>query len=818
MSNSKPDAPGLISHETLRFERLLAELSARFINLSPAEVDGAITDALRQIAVLLEVDRAQLIRLAADSVELSHSWAVEGVFASVPPKRITQLFPWSIDRIRSGLAVVVPECSCAPPEAHVDKATWQQNGVRSILGTPMSVAGRVEGAIVITCLRRVRDWPDDLLVRMGVLAEVFANALAHKRARESLDVAIEFERKVSSTLAGLLMAPALEHDRVIEEGLRDMARMLDVEDATLWQRAGPPGEFTTTHRWRNDEASPPELNPARMPWVTAELVAGTVVSFDRHADLPAEAQSDLAELSAHSFSAAVMVPLRVAGAVVGALSFGTSRSDGDWSFALIPRVTLLGEVFTAVLARDAAERREQEASAQAAHAARIGTMGVLAASLVHELTQPLAASLANAETACDLLAEAAPDLDELRATVNDIVADDRRVGDLIQQLRRFLRRGDGDRTELQLRAVIEDVVRLVARDASDKEIEVVLACAQDPLTFVADRVQVQQVLLNLILNGFDAVARNERGARRVEVVARATRDGVSIEVTDHGCGMDELTLSRIFQPFFTTKPGGMGLGLSISQTIVAAHGGKLTVRSTPGVGTTFRMELPHRPPDIVEPQRNIPVRDIAAGIVDVIDDEPSMRRALTRQLQGAGYRVRTFVSAQSYVEHPAPLGVSCIVSDIRMPGLSGLDLQASLAHAERELPIVFVSGHGDVHTTVQAMKAGAVSFLSKPFTKGELLAAVAEAMAKSHALELGRGQRAELQTRYKSLTVREREVFLLVVEGLLNKTIADRLGAAETTIKIHRGRVMDKMGATSLPDLVRMSERLNVRSSATNAR
>ena len=147
---------------------------------------------------------------------------------------------------------------------------------------------------------------------------------------------------------------------------------------------------------------------------------------------------------------------------------------------LIPRVTLLGEVFTAVLARDAAERREQEAHAQAAHAARIGTMGVLAASLVHELTQPLAASLANAETASELLAEPVPDLDELRATVNDIVADDRRVGDLIQQLRRFLRRGDGQRTELRLREVIEDVVRLVSGDASSKGVEIVLACAQGP--------------------------------------------------------------------------------------------------------------------------------------------------------------------------------------------------------------------------------------------------------------------------------------------------------------------------------------------------
>ena len=555
-----------------------------------------------------------------------------------------------------------------------------------------------------------------------------------------------------------------------------------------------------------------------MPWIAAQLVAGDTVAFDRHADLPDEAGSDLPALRALNFGAAVIVPLCVTGSVVGALSFGTSREGRDWSQMLMPRVTLLGEVFTAVLARDAAERREQEAHAQAAHAARISTMGVLAASLVHELTQPLAASLANAETASELLAEPIPDLDELRATVNDIVADDRRVGDLIQQLRRFLRRGDGERSELKLCKVIDDVVRLVAGDASRKGIEIVFACAQGSLSFVADRVQIQQVLLNLLLNALDAVADNDSGSRRVEVLARASGGVVSVEITDCGRGMDEPTLARIFQPFFTTKPGGMGLGLSISQTIVAAHGGTLSARSTPGIGTTFRMELPSRPPDVIRHEPSAAVPAIASGSVSVIDDEASMRRALLRQLQSAGYEVRTFASAQSYLERPPPTGVACIVSDIRMPGLSGLDLQASLAQAKRELPIVFVSGHGDIHTTVQAMKAGAVSFLPKPFTKGELLAAVADAMAKSRAIETTREENTDLRSRYNSLTAREREVFTLVVEGLLNKVIADRLGAAETTIKIHRGRVMDKMGAASLPDLVRMAERLNLRSLASNHR
>jgi FixJ family two-component response regulator len=204
--------------------------------------------------------------------------------------------------------------------------------------------------------------------------------------------------------------------------------------------------------------------------------------------------------------------------------------------------------------------------------------------------------------------------------------------------------------------------------------------------------------------------------------------------------------------------------------------------------------------------------------VFVVDDDASLRRALERQLQGAGYRVEAFASAQDYLERASDAGIACIVSDVRMPGLSGLDLQATLAQANRDVPIVFISGHGDVSTTVHAMKAGAVSFLSKPFTMGELLGAVAEALARSRERESAREKHAELRARYDSLTPREREVLALVTAGLLNKIIADRLGAAEKTIKIHRGRVMEKMSAGSVADLVWMSERLGLQPAPESAR
>jgi FixJ family two-component response regulator/signal transduction histidine kinase len=533
------------------------------------------------------------------------------------------------------------------------------------------------------------------------------------------------------------------------------------------------------------------------------------VRFARLDELTGEAAADLPGLRTLHIRAALVVPLSVGGAVVGALAFAASTTDRDWPDALVPRVRLVGEMFASVLARRSAEARESEAQAQAAHAARVGTMGVLAASLVHELTQPLAASLANAETAAELLATPVPDIAELRATVGDIVADGRRVADLIQQLRRFLRRGEVDRSALSLRPLLDEALQLVAIAATDKHIALALDVPDGLPRFAGDRVQIQQLLLNLLLNAIDALETTPPQLRRIGVVARPSAAGLSVEIADNGCGMDEATLARVFQPFFSTKPAGMGLGLAIGRSIVASHAGTMNVRSTLGEGTVFRLELPAYAPEAASmavPRPAPTARSV--GSVFVVDDDASMRRALARQLQRAGHQVEVFDSAQAYLDRAPPRGAACIVSDVRMPGQSGLDLLQTLTQAGRELPTVFISGHGDIPIAVQAMRAGAVSFLPKPFTQAELLGAVAEALARGQALQASRVDQAALRGRLEKLTAREHEVFLLVVKGRLNKLIGAELGIAEKTVKVHRGRVMEKMGAASVADLVRMAGRL----------
>jgi FixJ family two-component response regulator len=196
------------------------------------------------------------------------------------------------------------------------------------------------------------------------------------------------------------------------------------------------------------------------------------------------------------------------------------------------------------------------------------------------------------------------------------------------------------------------------------------------------------------------------------------------------------------------------------------------------------------------------------AVVYIVDDDPSVRRALARLVRSVGLQVETFPSAKTFLDHPAPDRPACLVLDIRLPGPSGLDLQSTLIQTRRDIPIIFITGHGDVPTSVRAMKGGAVDFLQKPFNDQDLLDCIHHAILMARQQRIERAERAELQSRFATLTPREREVLALVVTGILNKQIADRLGIAEKTTKVHRGRVMDKMQAQSVPDLVQMAEKL----------
>jgi len=577
----------LLLAERLRFETLLSELSAGLIHVPAGAIDAALERALQQVGTFLGVDRGTVDVYEEVGRGVRIAWALPGHEES-PHVLDAEQFPWTAKQLGRGDIVRFSKLDELPPEAATDRASYARVGTRSKVALPLSAGGPMLGVLCFGSARSPRAWPAELVERLRLLSDAFASTLERKRVELSLAERLRFEKLLSSLSTAFSQLSAGDFNREVQRALHRVVDFLGVARGSLIEFSRDGG---TAHSWAIEEW----MDVEEFPWMTARLQRGDVVSFSELETLPDEAAVDRQSYLAHRVKPQVAMPLMAGGTVVGGLIFSTGEAERPRSdeLALMQQLQLLGEVFANALSRKQSELETQRLRQELTHIGRVSALGELTASLAHELNQPLTAILYNAETAQGLLAADVIDLGALREILGDIVAEDKRAAAVIHRLRILLKKGEIEFAPLDVNEIVGEVAWLVKSDVLIRNVSMSLELAPELPSVLGDRVQLQQVVLNLVLNGLEALRPPPAGPRTLVIrTARADAASVTVAVQDSGIGIDETDPDRIFQPLYTTKPDGLGMGLAIARTIVDAHGGRLVAANNEQGGATVHFTLP----------------------------------------------------------------------------------------------------------------------------------------------------------------------------------------------------------------------------------
>jgi signal transduction histidine kinase len=570
--------------DRLRFETLLADLSAALIHVAARGLDAALGHALQQVVTFLGTDRGNLDEYVDGASATRIAWTAPGMQA-LPSILFGGRFAWTADVLARGEIVRFSRVQDLPASASADRLSYERLGTRSHLSIPLRAGGSLLGVLSFDCVRAERDWPDELVGRLRLLSEAFASALQRKRMELSLAERLRFQRLLSHLSARFGTVSDLDLDQEIHDAIRAIADFLDVDRVTLLEFAerGDRGCSWTLRE---------PMDPDRFPWLIASVRAGTAVRLSRPADVPAAAEEDRRSGHALGIVSQVAVPLRAAGTVVGGLVIATDVRERVWTDELVEQLHLLGEVVANALAGAKAGRESARLRQELAHIGRVSALGELAASLAHELNQPLTAIRNNAYVARECLESEVINVASLREIMTDIQADDRRAAGVIQRLRALLKKGTLEHAALDINDVVSEVAHLVWSDAVARNVSMSLELGSQLPRVRGDRGQLQQVVLNMVQNGLEAMSEQDGGPHALVIRTSAPPAGVMVAVQDSGAGIGDGDVERLFQPLYTTKADGLGMGLAIARTIVDAHGGELAASNNLGGGATFRFTLP----------------------------------------------------------------------------------------------------------------------------------------------------------------------------------------------------------------------------------
>jgi signal transduction histidine kinase len=421
--------------------------------------------------------------------------------------------------------------------------------------------------------------------------------LVQRQVEAALAQRVRFETLLADLSATCSQVPDDAVPAYIQQGLRQVVEFLGVDRSILVEFSDDQTHLHVISSYAvPGSPTDPDQTFDHFPWTTDTLRKGKIICFARIAELPTEAWAEKESCRRAGCQSALTIPLLVAGEVRYALTFRSFRSERAWPAELILQMRLVGEVFANAINRQRSAETSYQLQQDLTHLTRVTMLGELAATFAHELARPLAAILSNAQAAQRFLTMAPSQLGEVQEALGDVINDTRKAAELLNHLRALAKKADPKHTVFDMCEVIREVFRLVDSEARARQITLKLQMQNHLPRVRGDRIQLQQVVLNLTLNAVEAVPEASDGPRQVVVSARHQPHGmVTVAVQDSGIGLDALNLQRIFEPFFSTKTDGIGMGLSMSRSIILSHQGRIWAVPNPDRGLCVSFSIPAGP-------------------------------------------------------------------------------------------------------------------------------------------------------------------------------------------------------------------------------
>jgi len=608
----------LLRQEFLRRERAEIELRAHEDQLT--NLVDVRTQALRDSLNELQESRRAALDLAADAVAASQkaeqvseqlregerrmALAAESARMGLWIRDLERDEIWATDRWRALLGFEKSErleVDSILQRLHPD----DREGVREVLTRTVTDDSDYEteyrvmlpGAVVRWIASRGRVEFNDAHKPIRVRG-VSIDVTERKRVETELAEKLRLQGVLASVSTLFVALPTEDVEAAIEETQRLIVETLGLDRCTLWRLSEGGGGMVCVHCWQRPgwPPLPPYFTTeGNLPWAYAKLMRAESICFTSIDQLPPEASRDAEVFRIHGPRSNLTIPLVADGRTFGALAFATLGSERAWKEDEIMDLKLIAQIIGNVVGRQQAELREGQLRSELSHALRVATLGELASALAHELNQPLAAILSNAQAARRFMDSGEIDLVEFRAILDDIVRDDKRAGNVIQNLRAMVSNRPAVRETCSLNALVDEVIDLTRSEMIEAQIEVKTALAPELPSVEAARVELQQVLVNLLINATHAMEGTPPERRIIEVSTRVEGDSVAAIVRDRGHGIPPERVSAIFAPFFSTKSSGLGMGLSICRRIIENHGGRIEARNHEDGGAAFYFTLPIPP-------------------------------------------------------------------------------------------------------------------------------------------------------------------------------------------------------------------------------